>query len=55
MLHHLFARPGSPFARTPVPVSRQARFVEPQLVADVQYLAGSEALRHARLRGVRPA
>jgi bifunctional non-homologous end joining protein LigD len=46
-------RPRSPFARTPVPVPKAARFVEPRLVAEVQYLAGASSLRHAKLEGVR--
>jgi bifunctional non-homologous end joining protein LigD len=41
----------SPFAPTRLP--RLARFVEPRLVAEVQYLAGSDALRHAVFRSVR--
>jgi hypothetical protein len=32
---------------------RSARFVQPRLRAEVQYLAGTDALRHAVLRGVR--
>jgi bifunctional non-homologous end joining protein LigD len=45
-------QPVSPFVRGPVPVPKQARFVEPRLVADVQYLAGASSLRHAKLEGV---
>jgi bifunctional non-homologous end joining protein LigD len=42
----------TPFARGPLP--RGARHCQPRLICEVQYLAGSEALRHAVLRGVRP-
>jgi bifunctional non-homologous end joining protein LigD len=45
-------RPVSPFTHGPVPVPKAARFVEPRLVADVQYLAGASSLRHAKLEGV---
>jgi hypothetical protein len=44
-------RPTSPFATTRLP--RNARFVEPRLVAEVQYLTDSDALRHAVFRSVR--
>lgn len=43
----------TPFAAGPLP--RGARHVLPRIVADVQYLAGSDSLRHASLRGVRVA
>jgi hypothetical protein len=36
----------------PLEVPRGARFVQPKLDADVQYLAASDALRHAVLREV---
>jgi bifunctional non-homologous end joining protein LigD len=36
----------SPFAAA-VELPRRARFVQPRLMAEVQYLAGSDALRHA--------
>jgi hypothetical protein len=32
-------------------LQRGARFVQPRLVAEVQHLAGTDALRHAVLRG----
>jgi bifunctional non-homologous end joining protein LigD len=35
------------------PLPRRARHCQPRLVCEVQYLAGSEALRHAVLRAVR--
>jgi bifunctional non-homologous end joining protein LigD len=41
----------SPFASGPLP--RHARYCQPRLVCEVQYLAGSQALRHAVLRAVR--
>jgi bifunctional non-homologous end joining protein LigD len=41
----------TPFAPSPLP--RGVRHCQPRLVCEVQYLAGSEALRHAVLRGVR--
>jgi hypothetical protein len=47
----IIERKASPFASARLP--RTARFVEPRLVADVQYLAGSDALRHAAIRAVR--
>jgi bifunctional non-homologous end joining protein LigD len=41
----------TPFAPGPLP--RGTRHCQPRLIGQVQYLAGSEALRHAVLRGVR--
>jgi hypothetical protein len=43
----------SPFAAAPLP--RDVRYVQPRVVADVQYLAGANSLRHSRLRSVRLA
>jgi bifunctional non-homologous end joining protein LigD len=47
----MIEQPRSPFAPGELP--RGARHCQPRLVCEVQYLAGSEALRHAVLRAVR--
>jgi hypothetical protein len=42
----------SPFAAA-AQIPRGVRSVQPRLIAEVQYLAGSDVLRHALLRDVR--
>jgi bifunctional non-homologous end joining protein LigD len=46
-------RPKTPFAGGPLP--KGARHCLPKVIAAVQWLAGADSLRHARLRGVRIA
>lgn len=50
------ARPTSPLAAAPTSIARTARYVEPVLIADVEYreLAGDGVLRHPSFRGLRP-
>jgi bifunctional non-homologous end joining protein LigD len=43
----------TPFASGPLP--KGARHCRPKVIADVQWLAGADSLRHARLRAVRIA
>ncbi len=49
------AQPTSPLATVPTAIARTARYVEPVLIAYVEYreFTGDEVLRHPGFRGLR--